>query len=68
MDKWIREKNADRSAELSKSQEASRALQIPEPGQGTEINESRDQKAHPYPPAHGERRLTACEVPVSNHM
>lgn len=39
--------NADRSAELSKSREVSRALQIPKPGQRTEINERRDQKAHP---------------------
>ena len=33
VDKWRWEENADRSAELSKSQEASRTLQISKPGQ-----------------------------------
>lgn len=51
-----------------KSLEATRAFQAPKPGQGTETNESRDQKAHPYPSTHGERRLSTCEVPVPNHM
>lgn len=67
-DKWIREKNVDKSAELYKSQEANRALQTPERDKPTEINGSRDQKAHPYLSAHRERIFTACEVPISNHM
>lgn len=37
-------------------------------GQGTEIRGCRDQKVQLDSFAHGEMRLPACEVPVSDHM